>query len=62
VLDVAVFRLSVFAPYEVKTAGSSASPPVTADKTDDNLNDEGDGWVGEVVHRLFGAESVLGKL
>lgn len=49
-LDVAILSLSVLAPYEVETAGSSTSPPVTAGKTDDGLQDKSDDGVGEVVH------------
>lgn len=49
-LDVPVLGLSVLATDEVEAAGCCASPPVTADKADDGLDDESDDWVGEVVH------------
>jgi hypothetical protein len=58
VFDVAILGLGVLSTDKVEAAGNSTSPPVTADKADDGLYDEGDDWVGEVVHRLFGAESV----
>jgi hypothetical protein len=64
VLDVAVLGLGILATYEVKRASSSASPPVTAGKTNDGLQDESDDWVDEVAHILRGCvyKRILGRL
>jgi hypothetical protein len=48
VLDVAILGLGVFTAYKVERASSSTSPPVTAGKADDGLQDKADNNVRNV--------------